>query len=151
MNDLQHLARKYHLSIESLRHFAFTSCRIPQDAPQDLVDQWLYERLAIRENTMLCNINPHNELDLRRAFGYTLSGSESSNSFEERCAASWAELVANPIVRHEITLHEPFSWGPLPVPNGPERVIAENEMFCDSIVVLNALIETASQAQTDPA
>jgi hypothetical protein len=126
MNDLQHLARKYNLSIESLRSFAYTSCGIPKDASQDLVDQWLYERLAIREDTMLSNINPHSELDLRRAFGYTLPGSQSSNSFEERCAASWAELVANPIIRHEISLHEPFDWGLLPVPTGPERVAAEH-------------------------
>ena len=132
MHDLQHLARQYYLSIDSLRRFAFSSCGIPQDAPEGRVDLWLYERLATAANWMGAHFYAHDDRGLRSAIDFSLSMFGAKGSFEEKCAESWAELVANPIIRHEIMLHERFSWPPR------ERSLwehcgAENETFCDVI------------------
>jgi hypothetical protein len=72
-----------------------------------------------------------------------------ASSFEEKCAASWAELVANPIIRHEISLPKPLFGSPLPS-TGSELGGWEHEPFDVSFNLL-AIIGTAKQPQTDPA
>lgn len=148
MNDLQQLADRYHISIESLRHFAFTSCGIPQDAPQHLVDLWLYEHLGLAVNVMGRNFNPRNDVGLQHAILFSHPRSEFAGSFEERCAASWAELVANPLNRHGIRQIKPLFWA-AHASTGSEFGDAEHGEGLD----LNpfAYIETANTAPTDPA
>lgn len=111
MNDLNHLAQQYFVSIERLRQFAVSHCGIDANAPQGQRDLWLYERLATAVFFAGAHFCIDDEEAMQRMVDYsTLWFKENGGSFLERCAESWAELQANPIVRHEILLHKPFRF-----------------------------------------
>lgn len=109
IDNLETLADRYYGSVEKLRQIAFEHCGIPRDDHDWLVDFWLYERLAIAANMMGDLFSIFDTEQTLQSIAYGMGRFEGS-SFAEKCASSWSELVANPIVRYEIKLPQPILW-----------------------------------------
>lgn len=105
MHDLNEVARRFGVSIGDLRQFAIQDCGVPASTLLAVLDLWLYERLASSINLyglrgwvgrpVRERLHEQVELGLFNVDG---------NDFRDKCAASFAEVRANPIIRHEILL-----------------------------------------------
>lgn len=142
-HSLAGLVQRFGSSIETLREIAFEHCGIPRDAQVGLVDLWLYERLAMASSTMGWHFGVNDKEQVISSIEHGMLFCEGS-TFAEKCFTSWADVVANPIVRHEILLwdrrllrlHSDSQFRP--------HTGAENEAFSD-ILGLVGLLEAGDR------
>ncbi len=120
------------LDVEHLRVIAHDHCGIPRDNAY-LVDLWLYEQLALAANFMGPHFGIADTAQTLRSIECGLI-SHYEGTFLEKCASSWAELVANPIIRHEIML--PWSWCKRDYDREPVVDAWANESFSDVVGLL---------------
>ncbi len=107
--NLQGLATRYRLDIDTFRRVAYELCDVPKETPQSLVDLWLYEQLATSINFFGMRIEEGgSNLDesIRAQIQLSVGLFRGKSDFKTHCAESLADVVANPIVRHEILLRD---------------------------------------------
>lgn len=131
MHTLQDLASRYHVSIDNLRRVAFQHCGIPADTAPEIVDFWLYERLASAANWTGLHFALDSDASVERMIEHSLVFEKGT--FLEKCAASLAELKANPIIRHEILLPEHVGFFETPARAPWDHFGAEKDYFGDVI------------------
>jgi len=107
-HNLATLADRANISVDTLRAIAHEHCGVPVDSDTGILDTWLYERLATAANLAGLHFTLMQDESILSMIDFSLPG--GPGSFEERCQASFNEVVQNPIIRHEILLPETQGW-----------------------------------------
>ncbi len=111
-NNLATLAQEADVSVDTLREIAYEHCNIPRETAVALLDLWLYERLATAAHLAGVHFSTLGDESILSMIDFSLISLKGN--FIERCQASLDEVLANPVVRHEIALPEPRKFWSLP-------------------------------------